>query len=155
MSWKSLQPSAESWYDELGKMEVHSNSQLSSMSVLVNTTPDLSPSACLCDYGWVGKRAQTDPAFLRTYRPRGIFILSVRFVICHLSPAIDSVFVFVFGHWGLFQERIAKGSTSCFSSSVLKKMYKIGDFVSQTIDVSTKCVLNIKSQHGLPTWIFE
>ena len=134
-------------------MEVHSNTQLSYTSLLVNSTPDLSPSACLCDYGWVGKRAQTDPAFLRTYRPRGIFILSVRFVICHLSPAIGSVFLFVFCHWGLFQERIAKGSTSCFSSSVLKRMYKIGDFLSETIDVSTKCVLNIKSQHELPGFL--
>ena len=135
-------------------MEVHSNSKLSPMSVLVNTTPDLSPSACLCDYGWVGKRAQTDPAFLRTYRPRGIFILPVRFVICHLSPAIDSVFLFVFGHRGLFQERIAKGSTSCFSSSVINRgCIKIGDVLSETIDVSIKCFLNMKSQHGLPGFL--
>ena len=133
-------------------MEVHSNSQLSSMSVLVNTTPDLSPSACLCDYGWVGKRAQTDPAFLRTYRPRGIFILSVRFVICHLSPAIDSVYLCL----SLATEDFSKNAspTSCFSSSVIKWGYiKIGDFVSETIDVSTKCVLNIKSQHKLPGFL--
>ena len=129
-------------------MEVHSNSQLSSMSVLVNTTPDLSPSACLCDYGWVGKRAQTDPAFLRTYRPRGIFILSVRFVICHLSTAIDSIFVCLWLLRTFPRTDRQRADVMLFIICYKNGWIKIGDVVSETI-----CSLNIKSQHGLPGFL--